>query len=186
MNTRRAASLVELLVIMSACTVVLTLCGVLLERAMHIQMRSRARADVERSALRLSDQFRRDVHQARAAATGNADPGTGPFLQLQFVDDQTVEYSHLAGTVLRVLAKNGQPIWREEFVFAPDSELVIREQGSPPRLALTITAQPKDVPSPDIQQPVASAAIPVSFQVEAGLGRDWRFAAPSTRQERPQ
>jgi hypothetical protein len=186
MNSRRAASIVELLVIMSACTVVLTLCGVLLQRAMHIQMRSRARADVERSALRLSDQFRRDVHQARAAQTGNADPGNGPFLQLQFVGEQTVEYSHLAGTVRRVLAKNGQPLSREEFVFTPDSEVVIREDGSPPRLLLTITAEPKEMPSRDIKQPVAAAAIPVSFQVEAALGRDWRFAAAATRQEQPQ
>ena len=54
-HRRRGVSLTELLVVMTACTVVMTLTSQLICRVMRIQVESRAHVDVERNAMRLAD-----------------------------------------------------------------------------------------------------------------------------------
>jgi hypothetical protein len=173
---RRGISILELLVIMSASTVVLTLSCLLIIRAMRAQMDSRAHCDVERSALRLAQQFRDDVHQAQNAET-NEDAGEGGvFLRLGVRDGKQVEYSRTRDTVLRLTSADGNQGWREEFAFPATCEISIRELESPPRIALKITTPPTAALSEN-KPPVSTLAIPVSFDVEAALDRDRRFAA---------
>ena len=175
MKTRRGASLVELLMIMSACTVVLTLTGVLLQRVMRIQMQSRAHVNVERSALRLSEQFRSDVHQARAAVTGNPEQDGVVFLRLESADNRVIAYSRDKGAVKRLESSSNQPTRREEFEFPAASVLQIEQQTAPQRLALTIILKPVD-PAPTDNKPLASTSvIPVSLCAEAVVGSDLRF-----------
>jgi hypothetical protein len=173
---RRAVSMIELLIVMSACTIVLTLSSALVVRAMRTHAHSRANCDAERNALRLSSQFRRDVHAAQSAvADSNAQRGDS-FLSMQFPEDQQVEYSIVGGTVLRLMSLDGKSTAREEFAFPAGSELTIRELESPRRIALTMVNQPTfDKLSEGIPHPIALGA-PLSLHVEANLGLDIRLA----------
>ncbi len=203
MRIRRAVSLVELLVVMSACSVILSMSGVLVHRAMHAQSKTRSFFDVERSAWRLSDQFRRDVHQAIGLVAGDAELGEGVFLRIQLPDDQSVEYRRQEGNVQRVLSRNAAGVSHEEFLFPPAIELAIREEESPRRLTLSITTAsstsareggqahfaPKTTqnePDPDRSPPWNPHAMPVSFQAEAVPGRDWRFSQLAGGEEVPE
>ena len=177
MKTRRGVSLIELLLIMSACTVVLTLTGVLLHRVMRIQMQSRVHVNVERSSMRLSEQFRRDIHQARAAITGNPDQDGNVFLRLESADDRVIAYSRDKGLVRRLESSSNQPTRREEFEFPAASVLRIEQQSAPQRLALTIILKPVD-PAPAESKTLGGAnLVPVSLCAEAVVGRDLRFDA---------
>lgn len=182
MKTRRAVSLIELLVIMSTCTVGLTLTGVLLHCAMRIQMQSRAHADAERNALRLSVQFRRDVHQARAAVTNSADRNSNVLVRLEFADGRNVEYSRVASTLLRLESGGGKQIWREEFVFPAMSESTIEQEIEPQRLILSVSAKPTEQP-PAGGKPLVSTYVVPSLRVEAVVGRNLRFSSAPTEQE---
>jgi type II secretory pathway pseudopilin PulG len=185
-RSRRGISLIELLVVMSACGVVLTLTSQLLCRVMRIQIESRTQVDVERNSLRLSEQLRHDVHQARVAVTSRPELGNEVFLRLQFADGQQTEYSRHGGTVLRQASGNGSQASREEFVFPATCNLSIQQNGAPPRLTLTITTGPNEARSGDDEPLNRALAIPVSLRVEATRGRDLRFATAPARQEAPE
>ncbi len=182
-RSRRAASLIELLVVMTASTVVITLTSGLLCRVMRIQVESRTHVDLQRNSLRLSEQFRHDVNAANAAVTDQDVLNAGDFLQLRFPDNRQVEYSHHGGTVLRRLSGHGNQVAREEFVFPATCEVAIQEDGQPPRLTLTITTGPGEAHSGDDKPLNRALSIPVSLRVEATLGRDLRFATAPTRRE---
>jgi hypothetical protein len=170
---------------MSASTIVLTLCGLLLHRAMRLQIESRAHVDAERTALRLAGQFRHDVHAARAVVTGNSEQAGDALLQLELADGRTAQYSRDAGTVLRIESGGDKPEWREEFVFPTVHELTIEEEDAPQRLILTVTAKPKAVPP--ASEPLASTRIvPLSIHAEAVVGRDLRLGQAPASQETPE
>ncbi len=172
---RRAVSLVELTILMSACTVVLTLSAVLMHRAMRSNAYSRACQDVERNTTRLSDQFRRDVHEARTALIDGAALGAGVFLRFELAGDQTAEYRRQEGNIVRILSKGGNTVSRIEYAFAPACHVKVAEASAPRRIALTITIDPAEPPAGNAQRPLAMEEIPVSLQAEAVLGRDARF-----------
>jgi hypothetical protein len=174
-GARRGISILELMVVLSASTVVLSLSSVLLQRVMRIHIQSRADLGAERTALRLSEQFRRDVHQARAAITDRAELGDNIVLRLTFADDQPVEYSYNSGILERVKSKGGNRLAREEFVFPANSDLTIESPGAPQRLILTVTT-PRSADGDKQHLPARKLTIPLSVQVEAVVGSDWRFA----------
>lgn len=175
MRTRRGVSLIELLVTMSACTVVLTLTGVLLQRAMRVQIESRAAASAERTALRLATQFRRDVHEAKSV-TANASAGGGEvFLRLGLDGGRNVEYSRRENVVQRVESGGDKPTWREDFAFPSVSEMTIKQEESPRRLAITITAPRTEPLATDAKPLLRPIAIPMYFHVEPIVGQNHRF-----------
>jgi hypothetical protein len=186
MKLRRATSLLELVLIMSACTVVLTLTGVLLQRAMRLQMHSRSHVNAERTSLRLANQFRRDVHNARDTVEITADDAKTVSLQLKLADGRTATYSRSGGAVLRLENGGGKPDWREEFVFPALHELTIAEQTAPRRLALNLAVKGLDEPSVTGAPPANTLIVPVSIRVEAVVGRDLRFSAARSRREAPE
>lgn len=170
LSARRGMTLVELLVIISACSIVFTTSAVLMHRVMHTQKKTRAFFDVERSAVRLSDQFRRDVHQATAATVDADATGEKPFLQLQLPNDRTIEYRHSNGDLLRVESREGTAVSREEFPFPDDADLKIREAESPRRVVLSIATEPNQTRSVG-ERSSDPHAMPVYLQVEAALHR---------------
>ena len=179
MYHRRAVSLVELLVVMSACTVLLSISASLIHRAMHAESRSRSFYSVERNALRLSQQFRHDVHQAISATVIETLSDADAFLRLTTSEAETLEYRRRDGVVLRAIMQDGKDLSRETYAFPASSRHVIREVGHPRRLVLTITADPKEMPEAGGMQPWNQFATRVAFQAEAILARDFRFA-PAT------
>ncbi len=175
MRTRRAISMIELLMIMSACSVALSLMGVLLHRVMLVQMHSRAHVDAERTALRLAAQFRRDVHRSRDAAVGDAEGDNAALLRLQLADGRTVEYSRDGASLLRVESGSDRPTWREEFRFMAVNEVTIEEVSAPPQIVLTLAAKPLELLFDKDKPPVSTHLVPVSVRVEAVIGQDLRL-----------
>lgn len=186
-NTRRGVMLVELVVVMSSATIVLSMSAVLIHRIMRVQSSAYEFFDVERSALRLSSQFRSDVHAATDASLQVADNET--ILTLQLADDQTVRYERAEANVVRLLFKNGDIVARESFSFPADTRWTIEEHSDPRRLVISLDNQtPDPVPQKDSapQNALRSASlrsIPVCFQVEACLGRAWPGPIPATSRE---
>jgi hypothetical protein len=175
MTSRRGISLVEMLIVMTGCSTILTLSGVLLNRAMQAQLQTRDYFDGERTALRLADQWRRDVHATRDARTDPADLPEGVFLRLELPDGQTVDYRRTDAGILRTVAGDGAVATREQYRFAPIGEIAVNELASPRRLRLTIAAPYEKARGSD--SPAAlSHQSPISLQVEAVLGRDRRLA----------
>jgi hypothetical protein len=182
MKRRRAASLLELMLIMSACTVLLTSTGVLLHRAMRIQMQSRSLVRAEASATRLAEQFRGDAHAARTVVTQNDRNDTNTFLRMD-VGPRTVEYSHVAGAVRRLESGGGRPTWREDFTFPATSKLTIEQVNTPQRLVLTIIAKPPDPFSPEQKPSASTNIVPVAMRVEAVVGADLHLVAAPVASE---
>jgi hypothetical protein len=171
-KSRRGVSLVELLGLMSSCTVILTMSAVLLHRTMRAQIDTRAFVDIERSSSRLSQQFRDDVHQATAATLGDAKLKENVFLQLQLPQETSVEYSRRDGAVSRNVSHSGKVMARDEFAFEQLDKVAIVEEGSPKRIVLTIT-NPLPEPTADKREQLKSLkSVPVSLQVEAVMNRN--------------
>ena len=105
---RTALSLIELVAAVSACSVILTTCAVLLHRVMRADSDSRSFGDIERNAARLSNQFRDDVHQASVASVHHSKTDNEVVLTLKLPKDQSLEYSCAAGKVLRMLTHGGK------------------------------------------------------------------------------
>jgi hypothetical protein len=155
---------------MSACTVILTMSAGLIHRALHTQSKSRSFFDTERSAMRLSESFRRDVHAANDAAIGLAAQGEGLLLRLQFSGRQIVEYRQAAGRVERTVHVDGSVKSREAFVFAADAQLTV--ERSPQHLVILSIAPPPEAPGPAEHPLLTPYSRPVSLRAEAVLGRN--------------
>ena len=131
MKRRRGFSVTELLVVMSVGSVVLTMSAVLIHRLMQTESQARRFYNVERTVLRLSDQFRRDVHGAGAAAIDNPAGTDSPFLRLTLVDGQTLEYGRRGGVLSRIQKDGDKIVSRDEFTFPDNIPLSMREVESP-------------------------------------------------------
>jgi hypothetical protein len=182
MTQRRGVSLVELLLTMSACSVILTMSAALIHRVMHTQSKIRACGDVERSALRLSNAFRGDVRRATQAVTETANLEEQTLLRLQFTSGEFIDYRHSEGTVTRVHTKSGEPTALEAFPFPPDIDVAVRPAG-PHRLQLTITSRPLEAGSVKGEMQSAAFAVRVALHVEATLSRDSSREQPEPGQE---
>jgi hypothetical protein len=186
MRTRRGVSLIELLTVMSGCAIVLSTSAALVHRAMRAQSETRYFFDGERGALRLAQQFRRDVHRA-AAATIDADAfASGVFLKLELPGVGAVEYRRDDASVVRASLAEGGAASREAFATPAASELTVDEADDPPRLVLTIVAASPRPPAetPDRgARPPGIRDVPVSLRVEAVISRDLDAAGAAAGEE---
>jgi hypothetical protein len=178
MAGRRGISLVELMLTLSACTVILTMSAGLIHRAMHAHSKGRLFLDGERSALRLSDSFRRDTHAARVAATGPDAGDSDLLLQLELTGGQSVEYRQTAGRVQRLWKEDGKVRSRELFLFSPETRFIAEQQQ--PQLVVLSTVSPDDAAdaasAPDSvganTRELPSYTFPTILRAEAVLGRN--------------
>lgn len=182
MRRRRAISLIELLAVLSGCSVVLGLTASLLHQTMRAQSHTRDFFDVERNAQRLARQFRSDVHAAAADSieVDAEDAGDGELLRIQLPDGQSVAYQRAAEKIIRIASQSDGPTAREEYALSETMEIDVRELDAPQRYALSITSAP---PQPSKESPPSPASIratPVNLEVEAAPARDLRYAAPAT------
>lgn len=168
---RRGVSLIELMVLMSATTMILSMSAMLLHRVMRVQVESRAFADAERNAARLSRQFRQDVHQTASAALDASKLNEGVFLKLQLPASESIEYSRASGNILRAVSHGGKVASREEFPFPSACKMVVREEKPPDRIILVITSPALDPASSQDEQLRSYRTAPVALQVEAMLNR---------------
>jgi len=95
---RRGVSLVELLAVISATSVVLAVGSGLLHRALSLQSATRLHLEHDRTALALGRQFRDDVH---AAVEADVAAGPGRVVRVGRSDGVTVEYAATCGGLRR-------------------------------------------------------------------------------------
>src|SRR5688500_18291789 len=108
MRRRHGISLIELLAVLSGCSVVLGLTASLLHQTMRAQSHTRDFFDVERNAQRLARQFRSDVHAAAADSIDDIDAegvSDGELLRLQLPDGQTIRYQRAAEKIIRIASQ---------------------------------------------------------------------------------
>lgn len=168
MAKRRGISLVELMLTLSACCVILTLSAGLIHRALHAQSKARLFFDGERSASRLGQAFRRDVHDANSAATGEGES----LLRLEMPGGQTVEYRLSSGRVERTLRDGESVRARESYVFPADAQILVA--NDPPRVFTLSIDPPAELPT-QAGAPVPAYSFPVTMRVQAVVGRNARI-----------
>jgi hypothetical protein len=190
--TRRGVSLIELMVIMSAASAVLSTSAVILHRTMRSQEQTRYFFENEHAAQRLARQFRADVHGAVSlemieGAVPNVDPEASaaaePFLTLRLADSAgeddgevaTIEYRRTATGILRTATRDDEPTAREDYAIASIARIQLREDVSPRRLVLTITADPADLHPKLGERTPTIRDTPVNMEAVAIVGRDARF-----------
>lgn len=179
-KNRRAYSLVQLMVVISACSVILTLTGTLVHRAMQSHLKAKSFADAEQSAVRLFHQFREDVNRATSAVAEEAEREQGVLLRLA-LDDGPVEYRQQANQVLRVQTLAGEKVWREVYTFPNIDQFSIRREASPERWVLTLTAEASAAAESKSPKLPTARTIPVVLEAVARLGRDHRVAGIAER-----
>jgi type II secretory pathway component PulJ len=184
MNNRRGTSLIELLIVMSACTVVLTLSAELIHRVMRVQSRSQAFANSQRSAQRLSTAFRNDVHSASRYETDPERLGENGLIRLNPTVGPAVEYRHKNGTIERVVladtsagqgasGEGEQAVTaREQFAFSTEIDVTAGRDDNSELVTLTIKPHVDDRRSG--KAPLRSIAFeaPVYLEVQATLARN--------------
>ena len=191
---RRGISLMELMVVMSAASAIITTSALVLHKMMRVQEQTRYFFENERAVERLARQFRRDVHDADDVEIENAgadvdaqnsdapsgEPSGESLLSLTTSDGRSIEYARTAFGVVRSERRGEGPLAREEFALAAAARLTIDEQSTPQSLTLTIASNAADFiprlgePAPTIRE------TPVSMQVVAVVGRDAQFMAFSS------
>jgi hypothetical protein len=185
---RRALSLIELMAGLSACSVILTTSAVLLHRVMRVESTSRAFADVERNAARLSRQFRQDVHRASAALVSPPKSKSVVALALELSNNQSLNYSITDGIITRIELQNGKITARDEFGFPENAQLAFEEQQSPKRIVLSLTT-PRETPTAaesNNQKLNIVHSVPLSLRVEAVVDRDHLNSNSTTTEARSQ
>jgi hypothetical protein len=163
--TRRGTNLAELLVTMSACAVILTMSASLIHRAMQASSKARLQHSVERNALRLAQQFRRDVNSATEATTDSLPEGS--LIRLQLPDNRAAEYRQVSGTVQRVLLNEDTVLAREFFVFPEGNVLVARSEPSD---SVSLSARFEEPATTEVSPaPLSAHAVPLRLNVVAAL-----------------
>lgn len=181
--TRRGVSLSELLVVMTACSALLTLSSGLVCRMMRVHIDARAYNDAERNAARLSESFRRDVHRAQSISRPLATRRDAALLTFEFSDGRKGIYSRQNGTVLREESGADRPISRDEFDLPPACELEIEELDTPSRIVLTVSSDLRAQLHEDPRVQPVGKLVPINLRAEAVVGRDAKITAPSLAEE---
>jgi type II secretory pathway pseudopilin PulG len=182
MRRRRGFSLVELLVVLSSVTVLLSLTAVLLTRAMRSQAETRHYFESQRHALALNEQFRRDVHAAQSVELDAAALKKNELVRLTLDENGTVAYLREERGLTRVLTQSDGAVSREEYDLGGVVESKVQQENAPERLALSVTASADIMLMPD-EPPARIREKPAIFQAEAVLGNDQRYARSAAGRE---
>jgi len=173
MTRRRGLTLIELLVAMAGTSVILGMAVALVYTLLGADRAARQRMHVGESLARLAEQFRSDVHAAKAVApvapAGAARPSPG--WQLPLDGGRSVRYGLRQGKLIRSEHAGGKAVRQESFALPEGATISIEQDvaGRPATVRLAI--EPEGGPARKWRGP--------AIHVDAVLGRDHRF----TKQE---
>jgi len=170
MKRRRGYSLMELLVVMTMSSVMLSVTVVLFTLLFRIERSGRDH--VRHSAVlgRLADQFRRDVH-----ATPVGGVSVGETVQFSPAPDRTITYGTPHGAVIRIERVgsdlvNSEVARRESFVLPSSCSASIESPPDAKGPTVTLSIAPRTDSQP--RKPGRT------LRIDALLGRDHRFTNP--------
>ncbi|MBU6277444.1 MAG: hypothetical protein KGQ61_12480 [Planctomycetes bacterium] len=133
---RRGASLVELLAVITATSVILATGSGLIHRALSLQSASRHHLEHDRTALALGRRFRADVHDAVRV---DAAPVGDRLLRVFTARDGTIDYVVTPAGLRRVGTGPGAGV-REDYRLPAGTVWRIEREGALVRLSATTTA----------------------------------------------
>lgn len=166
---RRGASLAELLAVMTAMGVVMSVSAGLVHTGMRLQSASRQELERDRTAMRLARQFRDDVRQAFSVTA--AEPLTGDdlpsatVLQLVLPADTTVEYRSGPRGLSRLRTAGGRTA-HEDFVFDVPLQWTAAEVGE----CLVLTGRSLEATTAGLHGPRPLEVEVVAVTRPAGFG----------------
>ena len=165
MNQRKAFTLIELTVTMSAGSAMMIMAIGMLHQSMSLATSARERADHQRTLDRLASEFRFDVHRAakyKIDAEGK--------VELAMPDEGFVSYQANENHVTRVQPLADGRNRRETFDLNDSSLVVFESLPQPDRVVLTVIHQPANgTRQPRVDRRVAAVVgrLVQSEQVEA-------------------
>ncbi len=168
MNNRRGFSLIEMVAVLSASTILFGIATGLLILLMQVDRSWREQVRGHATVASLADQFRRDVHGAErltslAALAGKAGPGW----RFQSAPGRVVEYRATPGHLLRTQLVEGKTVQQEDFRLPGNASVSVQPPNAAAGLVMLRISPP--------QKPVdLSAHGPL--EIAATLGRDSRFS----------
>jgi len=167
MNRRRGISLIEMIAVMGVGAVMMGVAVTLLYGLLRAE--GSGREHVRQSSVlgRLADQFRRDVHAAKAVAVA----ADGEGRQFELAPGRTVIYRFQPGTLTRTeQVVDAAPERRESYALPPGTTATIQIPANTQPAIVSLMIMPVAEAS---GQPAGR-----SIQIDAVLARDHRFAKP--------
>jgi hypothetical protein len=163
---RRGASLVEVVVLIGAVTVIISLCGVFLHLLLRVDRAGRSAQGEASAVARLARQFRQDVRAANSGRVAVAKEGeSGGTLELTLGDGVSISYANGDGRVLRTESAGGTARRREGYEFRGFGPAAFAAEGGTARLSLDRLADPR-----------AGGAARPGYRLEARVGKDLELA----------
>ena len=139
---RRGTTLVELLVIISVCSVVMCASGVLLHSMYRADKEGRLAIETGATVARLSLQFRRDAHAASEAELLNEANGKASGLAFRGPFQPTIEYRQQGWAVVRRAKQGNKVVHLDSFGLPGGTEFVWTLEVGQPSLAAIQIARP--------------------------------------------
>jgi hypothetical protein len=184
-NFRRGTSLIEIVLVMAALTLVLGLCTGLIHVVLRLDRTGRSYVVETTTIGRLSRQFRGDVHAARRARPvgGEAKGALAPGLELTLPGDRerTILYQARDRSLVRTQQHDDVIERRETYTlpFCPAPRFAVETQTPAGQTWASLRLPRSTQPAPGPKSLYHELAI------EALVGRDQRFAAPEDQETTP-
>ena len=150
-HDRRGMTLVEVLLTITATTMIMGVAGSLLHRALRLESASRGALQAERTALVLARRFREDVRTARAVACTADDLPAGVVLRLQPAGEGEIVYRTIAGGLVREEMLPAGRVAREAFAFPAAVRFQSAREAGVVSLTGTGGGEPGEGPPVDIE-----------------------------------
>jgi len=136
---RQGTTLVELLVVISVCSVVISASGVLLHSMYRADKESRLAIESSAAVARLSLQFRRDAHAASEAELLNETNGKPVGVAFRSSLQPKIEYRQQGRAVVRTAKQADQVVHMDSFGLPAGTEFIwTLEDGRTPVAAIQI------------------------------------------------
>lgn len=155
---RRGMTLLEVLLTITATTLIMGVAGSLLHRALRLESASRGAIEAERTALVLARRFREDVRTARAVACTADELPQGVVVRLQPTGEGEILYRAVAGGLVREETLPAGRVAREAFSFPAAVRFQSAREAGVVTLTGTGGGEPGEGPPIDIEAVAALGA----------------------------
>jgi hypothetical protein len=151
-NSRRAKSLLEMVIIVSIMSVALTLSATTLVALFRVERQIRTSADHRQTIDRLSSRLRADAHAAVSAKTEGG-------CELSLPDGRTILYVFAAPAITREVRRGSEVLHRDAFVLAAKAQAAFSSDGEASDKLIRVSITPGELPQRRHQVAIRSVAI---------------------------
>jgi len=169
--SRRGYTLIEMLAVIGAGSVVMGIVGCVLHLLMQSEQVGRAHVHQARVVARLAEQFRSDVCAASRYTAGGGNKRYDA--RFVFADNRAVTYEVSEGEVVRCERLSSKKTYRETYVLPDGCTAAIKmdKKAVPPVVSLVVASEKESL-----------TAMP-AMNIVAILGKDLRFAKKTVGSE---